>query len=89
MASLSKGETTKAPVQTQFGWHVIRVEDVKPAPTFDEVKKNLTPRVQQEALRKYIDDLRAKAKIEYKTPAPAAAPADKPAEKPTADSGKK
>ena len=72
LTSLKKGETTKTPVQTQFGWHVIRLEDIKPAPGFDEVKKNLAPRVQQEALRKYLDDLRAKAKIEYKTP-----PADK------------
>ena len=72
LTSLKKGETTKTPVQTQFGWHVIRLEEIKPAPGFDEVKKNLAPRVQQEALRKYLDDLRAKAKIEYKTP-----PADK------------
>ena len=72
LTSLKKGETTKTPVQTQFGWHVIRLEDIKPAPGFEEVKKNLAPRVQQEALRKYLDDLRAKAKIEYKTP-----PADK------------
>ena len=76
LASLKKGETTKTPVKTQFGYHVIRVEEVKPAPTFEEVKKNLTPRVQQEELRKYIEDLRAKAKIEYKTEQkPEAAPA--------------
>ena len=79
LASLKKGETTKTPVKTQFGYHVIRVEEVKPAPTFEEVKKNLTPRVQQEELRKYIEDLRAKAKIEYKTEAAPAKAADKPA----------
>lgn len=72
LTALKKGETTKTPVQTQFGFHVIRLDDVKPAPGFDEVKKNLAPRVQQEALRKYLEDLRTKAKIEYKTP-----PADK------------
>lgn len=91
LVSLKKGETTKTPVQTQFGWHVIRVDDIKDAPPFDEVKKNLAPRVQQEQLRKYLEDLRTKAKIEYKTPvaapaAPAApstipAPATKPADK--------
>lgn len=80
LAALKKGETTKTPVQTQFGWHVIRVEDIKPAPSFEEVKKNLAPRVQQEELRKYIEDLRAKSKIEYKTvQAPAATPVPAPA----------
>lgn len=97
LTSLKKGETTKTPVQTQFGWHVIRLEDIKDAPKFDEVKKNLAPRVQQEELRKYIDDLRAKAKVEYKTvqapaphaTAPAAAPATAPATAPAAANGKK
>ena len=74
LTTLKKGETTKKPVQSQFGFHVIRLEDVKPAPTFDEVKKNLVPRVQQEALRKHIEDLRAKAKIEIKEQKPTAAP---------------
>ena len=75
LVSLKKGQTTKTPVQTQFGWHVIRVDDIKDAPPFDEVKKNLAPRVEQEQLRKYLDDLRGKAKIEYKTPVASAAPA--------------
>ena len=87
MVALKKGETTKTPVQTQFGYHIIKLEDVKDMPPFEEVKANLTPRVQQEQLRKHIDDLRAKAKIEYKLPqAPAATtipvpstPAAKPA----------
>lgn len=89
LTSLKKGETTKTPVQTQFGWHVIRVEDVKAAPGFDEVKKNLAPRVQQEQLRKYLDDLRAKAKIEYKTAPTPAATDEKPTDKPAAPSDKK
>jgi len=82
LTSLKKGETTKTPVQTQFGWHVIQLIDIKPAPTFDEVKKNLIPSVQQEQLRKFIEDLRTKAKIDYRiaqtpaaTPTPHAAPA--------------
>ncbi len=90
LAALKKGETTKTPVQTQFGWHVIRVEDIKPAPSFEEVKKNLAPRVQQEELRKYIEDLRAKSKIEYKTvQAPAATPAPAAPAAPAAANGKK
>jgi len=88
MVALKKGETTKAPVQTQFGFHIIQLVDVKDMPTFDEVKANLAPRVQQEQLRKHIEGLRAKAKIEYKgAQAPAtttipvpSAPADKPAQ---------
>ena len=72
LSAMKKGETSKVPVQTPFGWHVIRVEDVKPAPTFEEVKKNLIPRVEQEQLRKYLDDLRAKAKIDLTAQAPAA-----------------
>ena len=74
LLSLKKGETTKTPVQTQFGWHVIRVDDIKEAPPFADVKKNLAPRVEQEQLRKYLDELRTKAKIEYKTAQAPAAP---------------
>ncbi len=74
MIALKKGETVKAPVQSQFGFHIIKLEDIKDIPSFDEVKANLTPRVQQEQLRKHIEDLRAKAKIDIKGPAaPAAA----------------
>ena len=92
LASLKKGETTKAPVQTQFGWHVIRVDDIKEAPSFEEVKKNLAPRVEQEQLRKYLDELRTKAKIEYKTAQAPAAPVTipaAPAQKPAAPADKK
>lgn len=78
LTSLKKGETTKTPVQTQFGWHVIRVDDIKEAPPFADVKKNLAPRVEQEQLRKYLDELRTKAKIEYKTVQAPAAPATIP-----------
>ncbi len=82
LTSLKKGETTKTPVQTQYGWHVIQLIDVKPTPPFEEVKKNLVPSVQQEQLRKFIDDLRTKAKIEYRvaqTPATAPSPHGAPA----------
>ena len=78
MTALKKGETTKNPVQTQFGWHVIQLEDIRDFPPFDEVKKNLAPRVEQEQVRKYLDELRTKAKIEYKTVQAPAAPATIP-----------
>jgi peptidyl-prolyl cis-trans isomerase C len=49
-------------VQTQFGWHVIEVDDVRDAkvPTFDEVKPQLAQRMQAQWLDKYFKDLRAK-----------------------------
>jgi peptidyl-prolyl cis-trans isomerase C len=57
-----KGKFTPTPVQTQFGWHVIYVEDVRPAkvPTFDEVKPQLVQRMQPQYLDKYFKELRAK-----------------------------
>jgi len=84
LVALKKGEVTKAPVQSQFGWHIIKLEDVKNAPTLDEMKPNLTQRMQQMEVQQAVSDLKAKAKIEYPAqaavPAPSAAPAA-PAEK--------
>jgi peptidyl-prolyl cis-trans isomerase C len=62
---LSKGQVS-APVQTQYGWHVIKLEDTRElkVPTFEEMKPNLEKRKQQEAVQKLIEDLRSKAKIE-------------------------
>lgn len=66
MAALKKGEYTKEPVQSQFGWHVIRLDDVRPIPVppFEQVKPQLAQRMQQQAVEKAITDLKAKAKIE-------------------------
>jgi peptidyl-prolyl cis-trans isomerase C len=57
-----KGKFTTTPVKTQFGYHVIYVEDVRPAkvPTFDEVKPQLVQRLEPQYLDKYFKDLRAK-----------------------------
>ena len=80
---LAKGETTKAPVQSEFGWHVIQLEDTRPItpPPFDQVKDRIAPMVQQKKIKDYIDGLRKAAKIEIKadTAAPAAAAAPAPA----------
>ncbi|MDD5300551.1 MAG: peptidylprolyl isomerase [Gallionella sp.] len=64
--NLKKGERTKDPVQTQFGWHVIMVDDIRDlkVPALDELKPQLQQRLQQQSIKKAIDDLRAKAKIE-------------------------
>ena len=62
MVKAEKGKFTPQPVQTQFGWHVILVEDVREAkvPSFDEVKPQLAQRLQAQSLDKYFRDLRAK-----------------------------
>jgi peptidyl-prolyl cis-trans isomerase C len=62
VALLKKGETTKTPVQTQFGWHVIMVDDVRDAkvPAYEEVTPQLQQRMQAQWLDKYFKDLRAK-----------------------------
>ena len=62
MKSTPKGKFTAQPVQTQFGWHVILVDDVRDAkvPTFEEVKQQLTQRMQAQWLDKYFRELRAK-----------------------------
>lgn len=66
--ALTKGQTTDKPVQTQFGWHVIRLEDTRPTkiPAFEEVKPQFAQRAQQEQIQKLVADLRSKAKVEDK-----------------------
>lgn len=65
MVRLEKGKFTAQPVQTQFGWHVIRLDDSREAriPTFDEVKPQLTQRLQGQHLETYFRDLRAKNNV--------------------------
>ncbi|MFM2130157.1 MAG: hypothetical protein RL477_1703 [Pseudomonadota bacterium] len=64
--SLKKGEVAKAPVQTQYGWHVIKVEDIEEAgpPSFAEVKDELRARMGEELIDAEIKLLRETAKIE-------------------------
>ena len=73
MTKLQKGQYTTEAVKSQFGWHIIKLEDSRAmqAPPFDEVKQNLRQRAQQQQIDKMISELRAKAKVE-ETAAPAA-----------------
>jgi peptidyl-prolyl cis-trans isomerase C len=73
---LDKGQISE-PVKTQFGWHVIKVEDkrLKPMPKFEEVKPQIEQYVTRKAQAELVTSLRASAKIEkmYATEPPAAA----------------
>ena len=66
LKKLKKGQMTDTPVQTQFGWHVIRVDDERAMkfPPIEEVKGQIQQGLQRQAIEKLITDLRAKAKIE-------------------------
>ncbi|HEY0063765.1 MAG TPA: peptidylprolyl isomerase [Telluria sp.] len=72
-----KGEISEAPVKSQFGYHVIVVDDSRPItpPPLEQVKEQLKQQVQRENLKKFFDDLKAKAKIDIVGEKPAAAPA--------------
>jgi len=68
MAKLKKGEMTQEPVKTQFGYHIIRLDDTREAqfPPFDDVKAQLKQRMEQKKLADYRDEIRVKAKTDYK-----------------------
>jgi len=68
LVALKKGEMTETPVKTQFGYHIIRLDDTREAafPPFDDVKGQLKQRMEQTKLQKYQEELRAKAKTDYK-----------------------
>jgi len=65
VAGMKKGEYTKTPVQTQFGWHVILLEDVRTPepPPFDDVKDQLRQVLVQRSLIDYLKELRSAATI--------------------------
>ncbi|HXS30958.1 MAG TPA: peptidyl-prolyl cis-trans isomerase, partial [Steroidobacteraceae bacterium] len=62
---LKKGEVTATPVQTPFGWHVIRLVDTaeNPPPPYESVKDRLVQMVEEKKFRAYVDTLMAKNKV--------------------------
>ena len=66
MVALTKGKVTEAPVKSQFGYHVIRLDDVREAqlPKLEDVKPQIAQQMSQQKLMKYQEELRAKARIE-------------------------
>lgn len=64
--SQPKGQISQAPVKTDFGYHIIRVDDVRPlkVPEFADLKEQFRQRAQQQQVQKMVMDLRARAKIE-------------------------
>jgi peptidyl-prolyl cis-trans isomerase C len=66
MVKLQKGQTTQEPVKSQFGYHVIRLDDVREAqlPKVEEIKPQIAQQLQQQKLAKFQQDLRTSAKVE-------------------------
>ena len=68
MVALKKGEYTETPVKTQFGYHIIKLEDTRAAqfPPLADVKVQIQQRLAQQKAAAFRDELRAKAKTDYK-----------------------
>ena len=66
MLKLTKGQMTEVPVKTQFGFHIIRVDDIRNAqlPAFEELKPQIAQQIDQQRLGAYQQSLREKAKVE-------------------------
>jgi len=87
LTGLKKGQMTDAPVKTQFGYHIIKLEDTRAAqfPSYDEVKDKVKQQMEQVRLQEYQEKLRKSAKTDYKfaaeqaqqAPAAPAVPAQK------------
>jgi peptidyl-prolyl cis-trans isomerase C len=66
LTGLNKGKYTETPVKTDFGYHVILLEDTRPlaVPPFEEIKPRLLQQAQSQQINKMVEGLRAKAKVE-------------------------
>ncbi len=68
MTRLEKGKFTEEPVKSQFGYHIIQLEDVREAqfPPLEDIKAQLRQRLEQQKMAKFQEELKAKAKTDYK-----------------------
>ncbi len=68
LAKLQKGQMTDVPVKTQFGWHIIRLDDTRDAqfPAFDDVRPQIEQQLVQTKMQQYQQSLRDKAKTDFK-----------------------
>ena len=66
MTKLTKGQITEAPVQTQFGWHVIRLDDVRDTqfPPMEQVAPQIREGLQQQRVQGFVENLRKNAKVQ-------------------------
>ncbi len=86
VVAMKPGEYTHAPVQTQFGWHIIKLEETRDlaAPAFENVKQRVEQMVQAKKFKSYVDDLMKTAKVEKKLESVPAAAAPAAGSAPTA-----
>jgi peptidyl-prolyl cis-trans isomerase C len=68
LIKLEKGQMTETPVKTQFGYHIIKLEDTRQAqfPAFEEVKQTIQQGMIKDRMGKFVNELRSKAKTDYK-----------------------
>jgi len=68
LVKLKKGEMTETPVKTQFGYHVIKLEDTRQAqlPSLEEIKPQIQQSLEQQKIAAFRDNIRSKAKTDYK-----------------------
>lgn len=68
LTALKKGEMTQEPVKSQFGFHIIKLEDTREAqfPAFDDVKSQIVQRLSQQKIANFQQELKTKAKTDYK-----------------------
>lgn len=68
LTQLKKGEMTQEPVKSQFGYHIIKLEDTRdaPLPPLESVKPQIEQRLQQQKVAQFRDEVRAKARTDYK-----------------------
>ncbi|EWS60916.1 putative parvulin-type peptidyl-prolyl cis-trans isomerase precursor [Methylibium sp. T29-B] len=68
MVKLEKGKMTEAPIKSQYGFHILKLEDVRDAqfPPLAEVKPQIEQRLSQQKVGAFRDELKSKAKTDYK-----------------------